>query len=137
MLRTLKAILKPVLLKAPIAVNATGTSDAVNLADANSVMFLVDVGSFDFTTDDYVALSLLESDDDVTYADVGSDDMIAPESGTVAKLLDAAGDKDAVHAIHYKGNKKYVKVKYAETGTVSVVLGVTAITGHHELQPPL
>jgi len=138
MLRTLKAILKPVLLQAPIAVTSTGTSDAVNLADANSLMLLVDVGSFDFGTDDNLSLSLLESDELASgYTDVAAADMIEPEAGTVAKILDAAGDKNAVHAIHYKGSKKFVKLKYTEAGTVEVVLGVTAVLGNNEFQPPL
>lgn len=133
---TLKAKLDPVLLLAPIAVSASGTSDMVDVQGANSVEFDVAAGDFAFDGSNKLDLLLGESDDGTTFTVVAGADMIEPENGTLAKSLDSTADKNAIHRIHYKGYKRYVQVQIVETGTVSVPLSIVAVKGHLEAMPP-
>lgn len=134
---TNKAKLKVQSLLAPVDVTGSGTSSSVDLQNYNGVSFHVHAGDFAFDGTNKITLTLGESDDGTTFTVVAEADMIDPESGTIAKILDAAGDKNATHPIHYKGNKRYVQVVFTEGGTVDVPLAISAVLAYPEFMPPL
>lgn len=126
----------------PDTVTATGATTGVDTADFGSVMFVVNVGAFaTFTGSNKLSLTVQDSevDTDGSYANCVDADIYDAEDGAngIAKVLDATDDDDAVHVIHYRGNKRYVRLNIVEAGTVSVILGVTAVCGNPELMPPL
>lgn len=76
-------------------------------------------------------------DVDGSYANCADDDMFEAEDGAngIAKALDATGDASAVHFVHYRGKKRYVRVRFDETGTVDMPIGAIAIKGHNRANP--
>lgn len=123
----------------PDTLTATGTTASFDAKNFSALMFLVTVGAMSFSASNYLDLVVQHSDDDSTWTDVGADDLFddaeTPASG-IQKILDAAGDADSVHEIHYRGNKRYVRLSIEETGTVSVPIAVLAV-GMSNLIPPL
>lgn len=140
--RSIKDKLKVSQLLAAQTVSATGNSTGVDNADFNSLMFIVDVGTFAFDSSNYLDVIVQDSDVDVdgSYAAVGSDDvfetMETPASG-IFKVLDSTDDDAQLYTINYRGNKRYARIRLAETGTVSAPISVVAVQGHSELMPPL
>jgi hypothetical protein len=139
MLRSLKDKLKFNQVLIDDAFDATAATSSVDLADFNSLSFLVSVGTFAFTGTDKLSLVVQHSDDDAAWANATDADIFDAEDGDngVAKILDAGTDDESVHAVHYRGNKRYARLNIVEAGTVSVVLDVVAVRGHSELMPPL
>lgn len=140
MLRSMYADLKAVVASAIATVAASVTNIAgVDTKDFMSLMFLFDVAAFSFTSNNKITITLEESDN----SDMSSSNVVAaadiwnPESGTIAKILDATADGAAVHAVHYLGAKRYVRPVLTVAGTVSVALGVIAVKGKSVFQPPL
>jgi len=139
MLRALKDILKNEQVLIPQSVSATIATDGVDVSDFGSIMFLVNVGTFTFTPTNKISITVQHSDTDSAYADVLDADIHDAEDGAngIAKILDAAGDADSVHAIHYRGNKKFVRLNLVEGGTVVAIMGVVSVRGNSEFNPPL
>jgi len=139
MLRSLKDTLKSVQVLIAGPLTSTTATAGVDLQDANSIMFLVSVGAMAFTGTDKLSLTVQHSDTDSAYANATDSDIFNAEDGDngIAKILDAAGDASKVHSVHYRGNKRFVRLNIVEGGTVSVVLDVVAVSGHQELMPPL
>jgi len=142
MVRSLKDILKVVQLLAPVSYTADTATSGVNVADAGACTLMVNVGATSgnaFSGSHSVSITVQHADVDTggSYADVASTDLHSTESGAIAKILDATSDASAVHLIHYKGTKKYVRLNLVETGTVVVPLSVSAILGKNELNPAL
>jgi hypothetical protein len=115
--------------------NITG----VDTQDYRALCFLITTAAFSFTGTNKITITLEESNN----SDMSSSNVVAaadiwqPENGTIAKVLDATADGAAVHAIHYLGSKRYVRPVLTVGGTVSVALGVTALKGKAQFQPPL
>jgi hypothetical protein len=142
MLRSLKDQLKIEGVLAAAAVSASGTSASVDLADCGSLSFVVSTGATsgnDLGASHKIDIKLLESNDNTTFTDVAGADIYDAEDAAndIAKSLDSTADASAVHLVHYRGNKRYVKVNLVETGTVVMPMSVVAIKGHNELKPPL
>ena len=139
MLRSLKDTLKSVQVLIAAPLTATTATTGTDLSDANSLMWLVSAGAMAFTGTDKLSLTVQHSDTDSGYANAVDADIFDAEDGDngIAKILDAGADASKVHAIHYRGNKKFARLNIVEAGTVSVALDVVAVTGHHELMPPL
>ena len=137
MLKSLMAKIKAVLMLAPVTVTATGASAAIDLAGFDSCMILVNAGTMAFDGSNLLDLKVEHSDDNSAFVATAAADIFEGEdmANGIAKKLDAAGDASAVHAIFYTGSKRYIKLAYTETGTVSVILGVSAIKGHPRAQP--
>lgn len=137
----LKDKLKILSVLAPATISADGSSTGVDVADFGAVTFVVSVGVFAFAPADKLRLVLRHSDVDSagSYADVGSDDMYSnAEAGSYYKDLDLSSeDAGVAHLLHYRGNKRYVKVGWVETGTVSAPMSIVAVRGDSELKPPL
>ena len=144
MQRSLKDKLKVTKCLDPDTVTATGAGAGVNNAGFGSLMFLVAVGATsgnDFSGTHKLAITMQDSDVDVdgSYANCVDADIHDAEDGAngIVKNLDATDDADSVHVAHYRGNKKFARIKLVETGTVSVPVSVVAVQGHSELMPPL
>lgn len=144
MLRSLKDILKFSSVLVPASVSATGASSGVDCSDFGSCTFLVHVGATsgnDFSSSHKLAITVQDSDVDVdgSYANCVDADIYDAEDGAngIAKNLDATSDASTVHPVHYRGNKKFARIRLVETGTVVVPLSVMAIRGHGEFNPAL
>lgn len=139
MLRSLKDKLKVSQVLAPAVVTGTVATSGFNVTDFGSLTFAVSVGAFSFTGTDKLSITVQHSDTDSSYVDAADEDIFDAENGAagIAKVLDAGGDASITHLVHYRGNKKFVRLNIVEAGTVSVGLGVVAIGGHSELMPPL
>lgn len=135
MLRSLMAKLKAVKLLAPVAYTATVASAGVDTAGYGSLMMLVGSGAFAYDGTNKVSITVQHSDTDGSYVDVDAADLFEPESGAIAKILDATADGDAVHPIFYLGNKRWVRVNLVADGTVASVLSVEAVLGHPNAMP--
>tara|TARA_R100001510_G_C7494118_1_gene100633 strand:- start:19 stop:483 length:465 start_codon:yes stop_codon:yes gene_type:complete len=119
------------------AANGTG----VDLQGYESATVLVDVGAEGDTLSSsvYFELSLEESDDDSTYTDVVQADIIdgTIASGGIFLKLDGTtgGDPDSsggIFRVGYVGNKRYIRVVLAKTGTHSngTPIGAMVVKGH-------
>ena len=144
MLRSLKDTLKPLFCLAPATVTATGAATGVDVADFGSVMFLVATGTEGgnaLSSSHKLAITVQDSDvdTDASYANCVDADIYDAEDGAngIAKNLDASADENTIHAVHYRGNKRYVRLKLVETGTVSLPVSIVAVAGNSEFNPPL
>jgi|TARA_R100000149_G_C5880899_1_gene146041 hypothetical protein len=119
------------------AANGTG----VDLQGYESATVLVDVGAEGDTLSSsvYFELSLEESDDDSTYTDVVQADIVdgTIASGGIFLKLDGTtgGDPDSsggIFRVGYVGNKRYIRVVLAKTGTHSngTPIGAMVVKGH-------
>jgi hypothetical protein len=139
MLRTLKALLKFTQVLSPQTITSNTSATGVDVAEYGSVTFAVNVGAFAFDNSNKLDIVLQHADvnTDGSFADCVDADIIGAETGAsgIVKVLDSTDDQNTVHLAHYKGNKRYVRVRLEETGTVSCIVGVTAIQGHPEALP--
>lgn len=138
MQRSLKDTLKFSNVLEPQTYSADATTDSVDNAEGMSTTFLVNAGDFDFSETNNVDLVVQHSDDNTTFTAVADADIHDAEDGAngIAKTLDSTDDKNTVHAVHYRGNKRYVHLSLEETGTVSVPMSVVAVQGHLKSNPP-
>ena len=145
MKKLLKDILKFIQVLLPQTITADTSTTGVNTADFNALTFLVNVGTFTFTGVNKLDLFIQDSDVDVdgSYALTADANMLYGPSGVAfeatgkAKILDSTDDQNTVHLLHYRGEKKFARVRMVEGGTVSCIIGVTAVNGHPEFKPPL
>ena len=118
------------------AANGTG----VDLQGYESATVLVDVGAEGDTLSSsvYFELSLEESDDNSTFTDVAQADIVdgTIASGGIFLKLDGTtgGDPDSaggIFRVGYVGNKRYLRVVIAKTGTHSngTPLGAMIVRG--------
>lgn len=144
MLKSLKDILKVTQVLTAQSVTATTASSGVDNANFGSTMFIVDVGAaaagMDSASDKF-DIVVQHSDVDVSgsYANCADADIFDAEDGAngVAKALDGTADASNVHLVHYRGNKRYTRIRIVETGTVSAPISVIAVQGHGHLNPAL
>lgn len=131
----------------PATVDATGNSGDVDLAGANSATLLINLGEDGGTglgSSHKLAFKLEHADDDGTgsagsYSECDDDDVLGftdLSSGVFFTLADT-DDDDAVYKIGYVGGKRFVKMTWTETGTVSIPMSVTLIKGHLQDVPPI
>lgn len=138
MLRSLKALLKPIFILLQDAA-ATATSAYVDTVAGGSFTFLVNVEAFAFDNANNLVFSVLGKD---AAADVGAaipaEDLVFVLGGVVVPNgeLKTALAANAVLEVHYLGYKKLVALDIVKTGVVTAGLGVTGIHGHLDLAPP-
>lgn len=144
MLKMLKDVLKIASSLAPAAVSATGASTGFNVADFGALTFAIHVGATavnDFSSSHKldIVMQHADVDSDGSYADCADADIYNAETGAsgIVKSLDATTDASSVHLAHYRGNKKFARIRLVETGTVSVPIGIIAIGGYGEFNPAL
>ncbi len=141
MLRSMKDILKVSSVIAAASVSASGTSSSVDVQDYGSLSFAVATGATsgnDLSSSHKLDIKLLESVDNSTFTQVAGADIFDAETAAsdIAKSLDGTEDASSVHMVHYRGNKRYVKLQLVETGTVVMPMAVLALRGHGKALPP-
>tara|TARA_R110000787_G_scaffold1289_1_gene4600 strand:- start:257 stop:703 length:447 start_codon:yes stop_codon:yes gene_type:complete len=109
---------------APVVLNATATSAAIDLEGFNSAMISVATGVEGVTLSGSVfwTFILQHSDDDSTYTVVSSDSDVTDgsiDSDGIFLTLDANGETPQVSGIGYIGGKRYLKVVSTKNGTMS------------------
>jgi len=117
----------------PIVVSATATHTDIDLAGANSACLLVNTGldaGSGLSGSHKLVFTLKHSDDGTTYANVETKDMedLTVASGVVI-TIDAVGEDNTLYKLGYKGGKRYLELKYTETGTVSMPMAITLVKG--------
>lgn len=141
MLNSLKDILKVTQVLKPQTLTDSASSAGVETSHAGSLSFAVNTGSFAFSGSNKLDIVMQHADVDTdgSYANCADDDIFNAEDGAngIVKSLDATSDQDMVHLAHYRGNKKFARIRLVETGTVSCIVGVVAVQGDLELNPPL
>ena len=136
MLRSLMGKIKIALSLAAQTISATTLTASVDNQGFGSLMFTIAAGAFSYTGSNKVSITVQDSDDNTTFADVPASSIYKPESGAIAKILDATADGAAVHNVHYLGEKRYVRLNLVVAGTVSAILAVSTVQGNPNLAPP-
>lgn len=118
----------------PVVITADADSASVDLAGYGGVTFYALVGESGDTLSGSVKIELEveESDDDSTFTDVANADLSNSVTGTnvgTFAVIDAAAEDDAVYAVSYRGNSRYVRAVVNVTGTHTngTPVGVLAI----------
>ena len=109
---------------APVVLNATATSAAIDLEGFNSAMISVATGVEGVTLSGSVfwTFILQHSDDDSTYTVVSSGKDVTDgsiDSNGIFLTLDANAETPQVSGIGYIGGKRYLKVVTTKNGTMS------------------
>lgn len=121
---------------APATFSATAATASVDTKDLNSLAFVLSVGTFAFDGTNYLTVNMQESDDNSTWADVGSAGVYEGTAPAVLVLNNQATQESMSHMVEYRGGKRYARLNIVESGTVSVALSVAAISHKPELMPP-
>lgn len=100
---------------------ADNTPAAIDLRGYNAAEILLDIGAggITFSGTNKIEFKLTHSDDDVTYSDVVTADMlgVTVASGGIIKSLIAAHAAAGVYRYGYKGGKRYLKLLADFSGT--------------------
>lgn len=119
---------RPVQLLAPVTVATTVTSAVVDRNNWTALVLLLALGANGGTLDasHYVTPTVQESDTLVAadFTDVAAADLLYSFA-----VVAAGADVAKAQRAEYTGSKRYVRVKLTVTGTVSVVMAVTALLG--------
>jgi hypothetical protein len=140
MLRSIKDILKHVMLLAPANVTTTTASAGIATNTGGALSFLVNVGAFAFSGTDKLDIVLQERDSaNDPWADAGADAFYEGEAENAAsgivKSLDHTDDASKLYQVNYRGSKLYARLNFVETGTVDVPISVTAVQGNLDRMP--
>lgn len=149
MIKMLKDTLKFTQVLAPVAVSATTNTTGVDVANFGSLTFVVETGvesaGMDSASNKFdIIIQHSDVDTDGSYAACGADDFLVgggeagetPASG-IAKSLDATTDTPGTYLVHYRGTKRYARIRLLETGTAAAPMSVVAVAGHAHLNPSL
>ena len=122
---------------APVVLNATATSAAIDLEGFNSAMISVATGVEGVTLSGSVfwTFILQHSDDDSTYTVVSSGKDVTDgsiDSNGIFLTLDDNAETPQVSGIGYIGGKRYLKVVTTKNGTMSTgtPISVNCIKGN-------
>jgi len=116
-----------------VVVAATGNSGDIDLAGFDSCEFIIDAGvdaGTGLSASHNLVFSLTHADDDGTgsagdYAAVGTADVL----GTVP-TIDSTDEDDTIYRFGYVGGKRFVKLTWTETGTVSMPMSISLVKGN-------
>ena len=101
--------------------SADNTPAAVDLRgyDAAEILLDIGIGGITFSGTNKIEFKLTHSDDDSTYTDVATADMlgVTVASGGIIKSLIAAHAAPGVYRYGYKGGKRYLKLLADFSGT--------------------
>lgn len=120
---------------------ADNTPAAVDLLgfDAAEIVLAIGVGGITFSGTNKVEFKLTHSDDDSTYTDVDTADMlgVTVASGGIIKSLTAAHAAAASYRYGYKGGKRYLKLLADFSGThgTGTPIAATVVKGAAGVAP--
>jgi hypothetical protein len=109
----------------PAVQSATVTGETVDTNNFGSVMALVQTGAI-VSAGDFTA-KIQESDDDSTWADAASTDLIGLFSTTLAE--------NSVERVGYAGGSRYVRVVLTKNGGTSIAASAVVVLGRPHLAP--
>lgn len=121
--------------------SADNTPAAVDLQgfEAAEIILAIGVGGITFSGTNKVEFKLTHSDDDSTYEDVTTADMlgVTVASGGIIKSLVAAHAAAASYRFGYIGGKRYLKLLADFSGThgTGTPIAATVVKGAANLQP--
>ena len=122
-------------LLAPIAVTATGASLVLDRLGYETAAVVLLVGALTGThdADNNLVFALEESDTIVAndFTAVAAGDIVSSTLPT----LDSAGEAGKAYYAEYKGAKRYLRVKYTEEGTASMIMAVLGLLGEPREAP--
>lgn len=142
----MKHNIKVVPVFAPAVLDADNTPAAIDLSGYGSATILthVGIGGITFTTTNKVEYKLTHSDDNSTYTAVEADDVLMPYGETLGSngifrsltAAKAAADTE-VHAVGYRGKKRYLKVlaDFGGTHSSGTPMAASVILGHPRNRP--
>ena len=110
---------------APQVATADVDGTGVDLQDYDSVAVLVTTGAITGAAGDAV-VTLEESDDDITYTAVSSDDIIGTTENLVANSASRFG---------YRGTKRYIRAAFALGGETNVAICADIVGGDLKRDP--
>lgn len=121
--------------------SADNTPPAVDLQgfDAAEIVLAIGVGGITFTGTNRVDFKLTHSFDDVSYADVTTDDMlgVTVASGGIIKSLTTAHAAAASYRYGYKGGRRYLKLlaDFGGTHATGTPIAATLVRGVPSVAP--
>lgn len=145
MKRDFTPYLEPQVLIANATISADNTPAAVDIVGCGSATILLDigVGGITFSGTNKVEFKLTHSDDNSTYSDVTSADVVLTStsdssvgSGGIVYSLIAAHAASAIHMVGYVGGKRYLKLLADFSGThgSGTPIGAMVIGGRGDFQ---
>lgn len=135
MLRSLMALVKPVLMLLPQSLTATTTTSSIDTAGFGSLALQLIVGTFAFDGTNKLTVTVEHSDDNSSWSTVAAGEIKQEVAAGTFIVLDSAAEDDSVHVCDYLGNKRYVRMVITEAGAVTAVVGVVALLGHPMAAP--
>jgi hypothetical protein len=131
----------------PIDITATSYKEDIDLAGCNAATLLIACGldaGTGLSSSHKFAFKLEHADDDGTgsadsYAACTDADVLGFEdlSSGVFFTLDSTDEDNAIYKIGYVGGKRFLKITYTVTGTVSMPMGITLVKGALLDVPPI
>lgn len=112
-------------------ITATGNGEIIDTKGFESIVFAVQAGAVSAADgSNYLTADIYESDDS---------GMSGEEKATAilgeAPVINALTDADTVQIVGYNGVKRYLRLKFTETGTFDAVVGAVAILGDAHNKP--
>ena len=131
--RTISQNLKVTLAKASGQVTGSGTGTIFDTQGFHSVMFALLMAAVAAADEDNtLAFSVEEGDSALGY----DFEAVAADRLLNQYTLDSTGDASAAHKFGVTvGTKRYMRLKWTETGTVDATFGAIAVLGHPEVAP--
>lgn len=138
-MKDLHSNIKPVSLLHSVVVTATGNVADIDLQGFNSCEFLVDVGVDAGTglgASHNLVFTLTHADDNGSgaagsYANVDAADVLGVTAASgVVLTIDSTDEDNTLYRFGYVGGKRFLKLTYTETGTVSCPISIVLIKGH-------
>ncbi len=122
----------------PQTSTTTKTSSTIDLQGYNAALVLFAIGASGDTLSGSVfwTLKLQHSDDDSSYADVTTADLLGGVSAAPI-VVDAPGEAQLTYKFGYVGAKRYLKGVATPTGTHTngTPIGILALRGNANLSP--
>lgn len=138
-MKDLHSNIKPVSVLHAVVVTATGNSGDIDLKGFNSCEFLVDAGVDAGTglgESHNLVFTLTHADDNGSgaagsYANVAAADVLGVTAASgVVLTIDSTDEDNTLYRFGYVGGKRFVKLTWTETGTVSMPMSISLVKGH-------
>lgn len=137
-MKDLHSKIAPVSILHAVVVSGTNNSGDIDLAGFNSCEFLIDAGVDAGTglgASHNLVFTLTHADDNGSgaagsYANVAAADVlgVTPSSGVVL-TIDSTDEDNTLYRVGYVGGKRFVKLTWTETGTVSMPMSIILVKG--------
>lgn len=118
----------------PAQITATTNGNIIDLAGYQGCTFVITTGAIAGGDADNNLTAILQEGDESDLSDaaaVAADDYM----GTLPVFNDAAGQANSQFAVGYKGTKRYVRLRFVETGVADAFLSAAAILSHPRHMP--